>query len=89
MLRPSEMSVSASGGCAGAGCRCRPAVERAYRELRVRGLTDAAAFAAAVTVYRHHHPEAGPWQAGTAIADWLDPASAPLAARLDKGQASP
>lgn len=61
-----------------ADCLCRTAVERVYRELRGRGLGDAAAFHAAVTVYRHHHPETGPWQAGTTIAAWLDPVAEPM-----------
>lgn len=37
-------------------CRCRGAVQRAYREMVASGSSHAEAHMAAAKVYRHHHP---------------------------------
>lgn len=37
-------------------CRCRTAVQRAYREMVGQGCSDADARMVAAKVYRHHHP---------------------------------
>jgi hypothetical protein len=39
------------------GDRCRPAVERTYREMRGHGQPETVCLEAATTVYRWHHPE--------------------------------
>ncbi|WP_119677324.1 hypothetical protein [Indioceanicola profundi] len=60
------------------GCRddndsacCRPAVVRAFQELRARGEPDLYCFEAAVTVYRWHHPETPEPQANDIVTEWV------------------
>jgi hypothetical protein len=55
------------------GSACREAALRAYAGLRASGVVDLRAFEAAVTVYRHHHPESPPRQARHVVAEWLAP----------------
>ncbi|MEI6560323.1 MAG: hypothetical protein WCO00_18140 [Rhodospirillaceae bacterium] len=50
---------------------CRPAVQRAYRELCERGEPERFAFEAALTVYRWHHPEVDTAAAADIVARWL------------------
>jgi hypothetical protein len=50
---------------------CRPAVQRAYNELRRCGQPDRYAFEAAVAVYRYHHPESQPRQAEVVVSEWV------------------
>ena len=57
----------------GDGSACREAALRAYAGLRASGVVDPRAFEAAVTVYRHHHPESLPRQARHIVAEWLAP----------------
>ncbi|MEN3951399.1 hypothetical protein [Iodidimonas sp. SYSU 1G8] len=56
-----------------ASCICQNAAIRAYEGLRERGVRDLHAFDAAVTVFRHHHPEVRPEQARHAVAEWIAP----------------
>jgi hypothetical protein len=39
-------------------CRCRDAVQRAYRQMVATGASYADAHMVAARVYRHHHPDA-------------------------------
>jgi hypothetical protein len=57
----------------GESAACRQATLRAYNGLRARGVIDPHAFDAAVTVFRHHHPEARPQQARHIVAEWIAP----------------
>lgn len=57
----------------GEGSACREAAIRAYSALRASGIIDARAFEAAVTVFRHHHPETQPLHARHIVAEWLAP----------------
>lgn len=52
---------------------CRPAVERAFRELRACGQPGQYCLEAAVTVYRWHHPEVLPDAALRTVQDWIAP----------------
>ncbi len=52
--------------------RCERAVVTAYRELRVRGSADMAAFQACTTLYRIHHPEASLSEARLLVSEWID-----------------
>jgi hypothetical protein len=45
---------------------------RTYRELRELGDTEGNAYAAAVRVFRHYHPETPRIDALQQVADWLD-----------------
>ncbi len=73
------MSVPERGRFAFGRCReetpgsdcCRPAVQRAYRELCDRGQPERFAFEAALTVYLWHHPEAPEGQASDVVSRWL------------------
>ena len=51
---------------------CRPAVVRAYTELRARGEPDQYCLDAALTVYRWHHPETPQPQALNIVSSWVD-----------------
>ncbi len=55
----------------GTGDCCRPAVVRAYREMRDRGQPDRFAFDAAMTVYRWHHPETPAPAADAIVSGWV------------------
>lgn len=55
-----------------AGRRCERAVVTAYRDLRVLGTDDLAAFKACTTLYRIHHPEASIDEARRLVAEWID-----------------
>lgn len=55
------------------GSACREAAMRAYSALRASGVIDPRAFEAAVTVFRHHHPEAQVRHARHIVAEWLAP----------------
>ncbi|UEM19254.1 hypothetical protein JL100_019425 [Skermanella mucosa] len=50
---------------------CRPAVQRAYTELRRCGQPERYAFEAALAVYRYHHPGTMPRQAELTVAEWV------------------
>ena len=52
--------------------RCERAVVTAYRELRVLGTDDMAAFQACTALYRIHHPEASVNEARRLVAEWID-----------------
>lgn len=52
---------------------CRPAVERAFRELREKGQPERYCLEAALTVYRWHHPETPEAQAAGIVAGWVEP----------------
>jgi hypothetical protein len=52
--------------------RCERAVVTAYRELRLRGTDDMAAFQACTTLYRIHHPESSLNEARRLVAEWVD-----------------
>lgn len=52
--------------------RCERAVVTAYRELRVTGNPDLAAFRACTTLYRIHHPEASVTEARLLVSEWID-----------------
>lgn len=59
--------------CADAGpadC-CRPAVVRAFREMRSKGQPDRYCMEAALTVYRWHHPETPEPQANGIVTSWV------------------
>lgn len=60
---------------------CRVAVDRGYARMIELGMDEAEAFAVAVRIYRHHHPEADRTTALDIVADWLDagPQEAPRA----------
>jgi hypothetical protein len=55
------------------GSVCRRAAVRAYEALRARGIIDPHAFDAAVTVFRHHHPDSQPLLARYIVAEWIAP----------------
>ncbi len=57
----------------GEGAPCRDAAMRAYEALRAGGVLDPHAFEAAVTIFRHHHPDALPRQARYIVAEWIAP----------------
>ena len=66
--------MSATGRCHGeSACtdQCRPAVQRAYRELRDHGQPETVCLEAAVRVYRWHHPEADAALAGHLVSSWV------------------
>jgi len=51
---------------------CRPAVVRAFRELRALRQPDRYCLEAAVAVYRWHHPEVSESQAHGIVSEWVD-----------------
>ncbi|MFM2045343.1 MAG: hypothetical protein RLY86_3919, partial [Pseudomonadota bacterium] len=60
------------------GCRddgaipcCRPAVVRAFTEMRALGQPDQYCFDAALTVYRWHHPEMPVPRASDIVSTWI------------------
>ena len=53
-------------------CQCYAATVRTYAELRRLGQGESVAYAAAVQVFRHHHPEASRIDAYQQVADWLE-----------------
>ncbi|HSK42014.1 MAG TPA: hypothetical protein VK943_19780 [Arenibaculum sp.] len=63
--------LTISSACGTEGDCCRPAVQRAYSELRRCGQPERYAFEAAVTVYRYYHPGAALPQAETIVAQWV------------------
>jgi streptomycin 6-kinase len=52
--------------------RCERAVVTAYRELRLIGSDDMAAFQACTALYRIHHPESSVNEARLLVAEWID-----------------
>ena len=50
---------------------CYRAVTETYRQLRARGMTDLASFNAAVSVFRHHHPDVAAERVPYMVADWI------------------
>ena len=52
--------------------QCRIVVERAFRELRERGVAEALAYDSVTTVYRLYHPEVSEREARFKIAEWLE-----------------
>ena len=49
---------------------CRTAVERAFDEMRERGVPDLHAFEAALFLYRFHHPDIPAHDARTEVSWW-------------------
>ena len=52
--------------------QCKKIVQRAFSELRRRGVAEAPAFDSATTLYRLHHPEVPLREARFTIAEWLE-----------------
>ncbi len=50
---------------------CRPAVVRAYREMREKSQPERFAYEAALTVYRWHHPEVPAPMAQQVVSGWV------------------
>jgi hypothetical protein len=50
---------------------CRPAIRRAYSELRRCGQPERYAFEAAIAVFRYYHPAAMLHQAELVVAEWV------------------
>jgi hypothetical protein len=63
--------TSRLAACEAASCRCRPMVERAYRELLEHGQPTAHALDAALVVMRWHHPEVPSPEAAEIVARWV------------------
>jgi len=64
--------VRTGPGCGnGDGDCCRPAVVRAYREMRDRGQPDRFCYEAAMAVYRWHHPETPDEGAEAIVSGWV------------------
>lgn len=59
----------------GDGDCCRPAVQRAFREMRARGQPERYCLEAALTVYRWHHPDTPEAKAAGIVADWVGDAT--------------
>lgn len=57
--------------CERAACRCRPMVERTYRELLEKGQPPAHALDAALVVLRWHHPEVPSAEAAALVNRWV------------------
>ena len=51
---------------------CERAVVTAYRDLRLLGSDDMAAFQACTTLYRIHHPESSMEEARRLVSEWID-----------------
>ena len=66
-----EGTPLARSACAPGGDCCRPAVQRAYTELRGKGQPDRYAFEAALTVYHYYHPETPSGEAVEIVSDWV------------------
>jgi hypothetical protein len=64
-------SPKISSVCGSEASCCRPAVQRAYSELRQCGQPERYAFEAAVAVYRYHHPGTMTRQAELVVAEWV------------------
>lgn len=54
------------------GCECWTAVTRAFRGLKEKNEPDTVAFTAATRIYRYHHPEVPPLEAGFTVAEWIE-----------------
>ncbi|WP_328702834.1 hypothetical protein [Arenibaculum pallidiluteum] len=67
---PERTPLSRSACGPGSDC-CRPAVQRAYAELRDRGQPERYAFEAALTVYHYYHPETPSAEAQTIVSEWV------------------
>lgn len=67
----SDRTIFTRTACEGTADCCRPAVMRAYSELREVGQPDRYAFEAALTVYRFYHPETPPDQAELVVSGWV------------------
>lgn len=52
--------------------QCRKIVQRAFDELRRRGVAEIPAFDSATTLFRLHHPEVPLREARFKIAEWLE-----------------
>ncbi|SNT15177.1 MULTISPECIES: hypothetical protein [unclassified Azospirillum] len=59
------------GGMAGDGDCCRPAVTRAYREMRASGAPEPYCLDAALAVYRWYHPESTEPDAAGIVSYWI------------------
>lgn len=70
MRRPRLRELPACGPATDGDC-CRPAVQRAYRELLAKGEPDRYCFEAALTVYRWHHPETPAAAASGIVTAWV------------------
>lgn len=57
--------------CERAACRCRPMVERAYRELLEKGQAPGHALDAALVVLRWHHPEVTAAEGAAIVNRWV------------------
>jgi len=72
MSKESMKKATASASICGDDLSCcRPAVRRAYTELRQCGQPECYAFEAAMAVFRYHHPAAVPRQAELVVAEWV------------------
>jgi len=70
-VRKIDVPPPAAIACAGGACQT--AVERAYRGMLVADACESSAFAAAVRVLRHHHPELETCEAAATVEYWLRP----------------
>ncbi len=52
-------------------CRCRPAVERAFSGMLLKGCSESDALEVAERVYRYHHPELPVAQAREVVQIWV------------------
>lgn len=52
-------------------CRCRPAVERAFSGMLLKGRSESDALEVAERVYRYHHPELPPPQVREVVQIWV------------------
>ena len=52
--------------------QCKKIVQRAFNELRQRGVAEIPAFDSATRLYRLHHPEVPLREARFRIAEWLE-----------------
>lgn len=59
--------------CEPEGSCCRPAVARAYREMRDRGEPESYAFDAALVVFQWHHPGTDIDHARAIVGAWVSP----------------
>jgi hypothetical protein len=66
---------SGDGARAGDGDCCRPAVTRAYREMRASGAPEPYCVDAAMAVYRWYHPESTEPDAASVVSFWVSGAA--------------
>jgi hypothetical protein len=66
-----ERTPLSRNACGSQSDCCRPAVQRAYAELRGRGQPERYAFEAALTVYHYYHPDTPPGDAHEIVSEWV------------------